>query len=120
MLPEPVIQLLRVQRGVVATRQLHPLSTTERRRVLEREPELERLTPRVLRHRVADRSRDQHLVAAVLDAGDEAGLWGKSAAALWGSGASARPHPTSAPDGPSSVDRGWVRCTCCGTWGRMR
>lgn len=94
MLPELVIQLLRVQRGVVATRQLHPLSTTERRRVLEREPELERLTPRVLRHRVADRSRDQHLVAAVLDAGDEAGLWGKSAAALWGFGRfrSTTPH----------------------------
>ena len=69
MLPEPVIHLLRVQRGVVATRQLRGLTTAQRRRVLEREPELERLTPRVLRHRVADRSREQHLVAAVLDTG---------------------------------------------------
>lgn len=86
MLPEPVIHLLRAQRGVVATRQLGVLSTAERRRVLERAPELERLTPRVLRHCVADRSREQHLVAAVLDAGDGAGLWGKSAAALWGFG----------------------------------
>lgn len=94
MLPEPVVQLLRVQRGVVATRQLRTLTTAERRRVLEREPELERLTPRVLRHRVADRSREQHLMAAVLDTGDDAGIWGKSAAALWGFGRfrSATPH----------------------------
>lgn len=93
MLPERVIELLRVQRGVIATRQLGALSTSDRRRVLEREPELERLTPRVLRHRVSDRSREQHLMAAVLDAGNGAGLWGKSAAALWGFGRFRSPTP---------------------------
>jgi very-short-patch-repair endonuclease len=94
VLPEPVVHLLRVQRGVVGTKQLRALPTAERRRILEREPELERLTPRVLRHRVVDRSREQHLMAAVLDTGDDAGLWGKSAAALWGFGRfrSATPH----------------------------
>lgn len=94
MLPESVVHMLRVQSGLVATWQLHMLPTAERRRILEREPELERLTPRVLRHLVADRSREQHLLAAVLDTGDEAGLWSKSAAALWGFGRfrSATPH----------------------------
>lgn len=94
MLPEPVVNLLRVQRGLIATWQLRTLPAAERRRILEREPELEHVTPRVLRHRVVDRSREQHLMAAVLDTGDDAGLWGKSAAALWGFGRfrSARPH----------------------------
>lgn len=94
MLPEPVVHLLRVQRGVVATCQLRTLPTAERRRILEREPELERLTPRVLRHRVVERSREQHLMASVLDTGEDACLWGKSAAALWGFGRfrSATPH----------------------------
>lgn len=94
MLPEPVVHLLRTQRGLIATRQLACLHRSERRRILEREPELERLTPRVLRHQIADRSREQHLTAAVLDAGADAGLWGKSAAALWGFGRfrSATPH----------------------------
>lgn len=94
MLPEPVVHLLRTQRGLVATRQLGCLPDRQRRRILEREPELERLTPRVLRHLVSERSREQHLTAAVLDAGADAGLWGKSAAALWGFGRfrSARPH----------------------------
>lgn len=94
MLPEPVVDLLRLQRGLVATFQLRELPPAERRRVLEREPELERMTPRVLRHRVSDRSREQHLMASVLDAGADAGLWGKSGAAFWGFGRfrSARPH----------------------------
>lgn len=94
MLPEPVVHLLRVQRGVVAIRQLRTLPLAERRRVLERERELERVTPRVLRHRVVERSREQQLMASVLDLGEDAGLWGKSAAALWGFGRfrSATPH----------------------------
>lgn len=94
MLPEPVVHRLRRQRGVVATYQLRELTRAERRRVLEREPELERMTARVLRHRVAERSREQYLMASVLDAGPDAGLWGKSGAAFWGFGRfrSARPH----------------------------
>ncbi|MFP5321189.1 MAG: DUF559 domain-containing protein [Acidimicrobiia bacterium] len=94
MLPDPVVHLLRRQRGLLATRQLRDLPASERRRVLEHEPDLERLTPRVLRHRVVERSREQHLLASVLDAGEGAGLWGKSGAAFWGFGRfrSARPH----------------------------
>lgn len=94
MLPEPVVHRLHRQRGLVATHQLRALPPAERRRLLEREPELERVTPRVLRHRVAERSREQHLLASVLDAGPGAGLWGKSGAAWWGFGRfrSTRPH----------------------------
>lgn len=93
MLPEPVVEILQRQRGVIAKRQLSELPERERRRVLERERELERLTPRVLRHRVVAPTREQHLMASVLDAGAGAGLWGKSSAAFWGFGRFRSPRP---------------------------
>jgi len=94
VLPEPVVHLLRQQRGLVAIHQLRSLPPADRRHVLERTPDLERWTPRVLRHRAAARSREQRLLGAVLDAGPAGGLWGKSSAALWGFGRfrSATPH----------------------------
>jgi len=94
VLPEVIVHLLQAQHGVVAVRQLQRhLPPLERRKVL-RDPGLHRCTPRVLRHRVARRTREQHLMASVLDAGEGAALWGKSAAALWGFGRfrSAEPH----------------------------
>lgn len=94
MLPEEIVGLLRRQYGLLAMWQLRVLPLAERRRVLERRPDLERVSPSLLRHRIVPRSREQDLLAAVLDAGPEAVLWGKSAAALWGFGRfrSATPH----------------------------
>lgn len=94
MLPDTAIRLLRDQYGVVARYQLtRSLPPAERRRVFEH-PEIERLTARVYRHRVARPCREQELLAAVFDGGEGAALWGKSSASLWGFGRyrSGRPH----------------------------
>ena len=86
MLPESVIDLLRSQHGVLADHQLvDRLDPPDRRRVFQH-PELERLTARVRRHRVTPVTAVQAAMAAVLDHGRHAMLWGKSAAAHWGFG----------------------------------
>lgn len=87
MLPEPVLDLLRRQHGVVATFQLGAvgLSRGIRQRIYGA-PEFERATPRVLCHRAAPWSVAQQLTVGVLDAGPGGVLWGKSAAAHWGFG----------------------------------
>lgn len=86
MLPEPAIDLLRTQYGLLAWHQLPPeMSPAERRRI-GRHDDLERLTPRVLRHRIARPCREQHVMAGVLDVGRDGRLWGKSSSSLWGFG----------------------------------
>lgn len=87
VLPDPVLQLLRPQRGLVAHHQLrrHVPDRNERRRV-HRHSDLEAMTPRVLRHRAVPPSREQAVMAAVLDAGPDARLWSRSAATLLGFG----------------------------------
>lgn len=94
MLPEPAFELLRAQFGLLAWHQLPEHLTSAERRRIGRHRDLERLTPRVLRHRVVRPCREQHVLAGVLDAGACGQLWGKSASSLWGFGRfrSARPH----------------------------
>lgn len=94
MLPEPAIELLRAQYGLLAWHQLPKDLTAADRRRVGRHPDLERLSPRVLRHRIVRPCREQHVLAGVLDAGAGGQLWGKSASSLWGFGRfrSARPH----------------------------
>lgn len=93
MLPEPVIDLLRNQYGLLAWHQLtDPVTAADRRRI-GRHPDIERLTPRVLRHRVAAPCREQRVLAGVLDAGPGGQLWGKSSSSLWGFGRFRSPCP---------------------------
>lgn len=94
MLPEPLIDLLRDQYGLITAGQLCRETDAADRRRLRRLAVLEPLTPRVLRHVVARPSREQGLLAAVLDGGPATVLWSKSAASLWGFGRlrSTRPH----------------------------
>lgn len=85
MLSVPVLNLLRRQRGVLGDHQLQqiePLKPVRRR--IHRHPEIERVSPRVLRHRVVPPSVEQLLMAAVLDAGRGGALWAESAASHWG------------------------------------
>lgn len=87
MLSEPVLDLLRSQAGVVARHQIRLLEPDrERRRAIYVDPQLDVLTTRVLRHRAVPASRQQAVMAAVLDAGQGARLWGKSASTWWGFG----------------------------------
>ena len=85
MLPSFVLDLLRHQHGLVALHQIrqHEPNRTARR-ALYRHPELEHRSPRVLRHRAVATSREQDILAGVLDAGPGAVLWSKSAACHWG------------------------------------
>lgn len=83
MLPEPVLELLRLQRGAVADHQLRALRPAERRRVHEH-PEVVRVTSRTWRHMAVAPTAEQALMLAVLDGGPGSGLWGKSAASHWG------------------------------------
>lgn len=85
MLCEQVLHLLRLQRGLIASRQLCVAEPDKyrRRRMYER-AEFEWATPRVLRHRATAWSVEQELMLGVLDAGRGARLWGKSAASHWG------------------------------------
>lgn len=94
MLPDPAIDLLRAQYGVLAWHQLPDELTVADRRRIGRHPDLERLTARVLRHRIARPCREQRVLAGVLDAGPGGQLWGKSSSSLWGFGRfqSERPH----------------------------
>jgi very-short-patch-repair endonuclease len=108
VLPEPAIDLLRDQYGVLAWHQLPDELTSAERRRIGRHPELERLTPRVLRHRIATPCREQRVLAGVLDAGPGGQLWGKSSSSLWGFGRfqSERPHVAV----PRTVVRGQRLC----------
>lgn len=87
MLPDPVLELFRLQHGLAADHQIRDVEPDRsRRRRIHRCPDVERASPRVLRHRAAPRTRAQELSLAVLDAGRDAVLWGKSAATHWGFG----------------------------------
>lgn len=87
MLPEPVLDLLRSQRGVVARHQVRALEPDRwRRRRIYDDPQMEATTARVLRHRAVPPSREQAVMTSVLDAGPGAALWAKSGATLWGFG----------------------------------
>ncbi|MDE0804543.1 MAG: DUF559 domain-containing protein [Acidimicrobiales bacterium] len=86
MLPDPVFELLRRQSGLVADHQLLERFAPPIRRRVHRHPDVERITPRVLRHRAAPESAIQTATAAVLDNGPGAALWATSAAAHWGFG----------------------------------
>lgn len=85
MLPDLAGELFGRQYGVAANCQLQPLTAAERRRVL-RHPDVERLTPRVLIHRIAPPVPERALLSAVFDGGRGAVLWGKSAVTFWGFG----------------------------------
>lgn len=86
MLPEAAIQLFAHQYSLAGRAQLRSRCTpSEVRRVVEH-PDVERVSPRVLRHRAGVTDLGQQLLLAVLDAGDGAVLWGRSAAHWWGFG----------------------------------
>lgn len=85
MLPEPVVELFRAQAGLAGRHQIRVVEPNrDARRRIYRNPDLELVTTRVLRHRAVPPSREQAVMTAVLDAGPEAQLWGKSAATLFG------------------------------------
>lgn len=87
MLPHSVLELFRRQLGLLADWQLQEVELDPAvRRAVRRHPDVERRTPRVLRHRAVPPSTEQSLMLAVLDAGPGAALWGKSAASHWGVG----------------------------------
>jgi very-short-patch-repair endonuclease len=86
MLPGSVVHLLERQYSLVATHQLRADCTPAERRRCRRDPYLEPLGPRVLRHRAAPPQLGQQLLAPVLDAGPDAVLWGYAATQWWGFG----------------------------------
>lgn len=87
MLPEEIFALLRRQQGLVADRQVCAMvHSAAARRSIHRHPELERIGPRVQRHRASTPTIEQGLMHATLDAGPRAALWSKTGAALWGFG----------------------------------
>ena len=106
MLPDPVLQILQCQYSLIARHQVQAIEPRPvARRAIYRSPELELVTPRVLRHRACAPSPQQSVMTAVLDAGPGAALWGKSAACHWGFGRFRLlpPHialPRSHPKGP--------------------
>lgn len=87
MLPHTVIELLRIQFGLIARHQIRTIEPSRQaRRALYRDPALEAITARVFRHRVVPPSPEQSVMVGVLDAGPDAILWGKSATTHWGFG----------------------------------
>lgn len=86
MLPGSVVHLLERQYSLVATHQLRAECTPAERRRCRRDPYLEALGLRVLRHRAAPPQLGQQLLAPVLDAGPDAVLWGYAATQWWGFG----------------------------------
>ncbi len=85
MLPDPVLRLLRMQRGLASRQQVRELEPDpNRRRCIYDDPMLESPTSRVLRHRAVPWSIDQEVMLGVLDAGSGAHLWGKAGACHWG------------------------------------
>lgn len=87
MLPEPIVDLLRVQFGLIGRHQVRQVEPSRNaRRTVYAHPDLEPVTSRVLRHRIAPPCSDQAVMATVLDSGPGALLWSKSAATHWGFG----------------------------------
>lgn len=87
MLPDPVLHLLHHQWGLIADRQLLVAEPdANRRRAIQRSPEIARLGPRVLRHRAVPPTVEQSLMHAALDAGPGGVLWAKTASSHWGFG----------------------------------
>lgn len=86
MLPGRVVHLLERQYSLVARHQLRSRCTPAERRRCRRDPHLEALGPRVLRHRAGVPHLGQQLLAPVLDAGPGAYLWGYAATQWWGFG----------------------------------
>jgi very-short-patch-repair endonuclease len=86
MLPGSVLDLLGHQYSLVAGHQLRRICTPAERRRCRRDPHLEPLSSRVLRHRAASPELGQQLLAPVLDAGPDAVLWGYAATQWWGFG----------------------------------
>lgn len=85
MLPESALQLFATQQGVLGDHQLrlHEPQKAIRRKVYEHS-EVERVTPRVIRHRAAPASTEQSLMISLLDAGGDGYIWGKCAVSHWG------------------------------------
>lgn len=87
MLPEEVFHLLRRQHGLIADRQVCAMTDCpSTRRRIHRHGDLERIGPRVQRHRATTPTVEQGLMHAALDAGPRGTLWSKTGAALWGFG----------------------------------
>ena len=86
MLPGSVVHLLERQYSLVATHQLRARCTPAERRRSRRDPYLEPIGPRVLRHRAGVAQLGQQLLAPVLDAGPGSVLWGYAATQWWGFG----------------------------------
>ena len=86
MLPPSVLELLRQQHGALGDHQLRSLPDIDvaARRRVHRHPEIERVTPRVVRHLAAPPGTEQQLALAVLDAGAHGLLWAGPAASHWG------------------------------------
>jgi very-short-patch-repair endonuclease len=86
MLPGSVIELLARQYSLVSSHQLLDRCTPAERRRCRRDPHLERVTPRVHRHRAGVPQLGQQLLLPVLDAGPGSVLWGFAATQWWGFG----------------------------------
>lgn len=85
MLPPFVVDLLRRQHGLAGVHQIRASEPNPAaRRAIYRHPDLERRSSRVIRHRAVPESREQDILAGVLDAGPGAVLWGKPGACHWG------------------------------------
>lgn len=105
MLPGCVLDLLERQYSLVASHQLRRSCTPAERRRCRRDPHLEPLGPRVLRHRAASPQLGQQLLAPVLDAGPGAVLWGYAATQWWGFGRF-RSFPVDIAGAPRAVRTG--------------
>jgi very-short-patch-repair endonuclease len=86
VLPGSVLDLFADQYSLVGRHQLRERCSTADRRRITRHPDIERATPRVLRHRAGVPDLGQQLLLPVLDAGRDAALWGRAAAHWWGFG----------------------------------
>lgn len=87
MLPDELLHLFRLQRGLAARYQIRDLLPNEAdRRAIYRHPDLEQPSIRVLRHRATMWTPEQDLMLGVLDAGRDAQLWGKTGACHLGFG----------------------------------
>lgn len=86
MLPGSVVHLLERQYSLVSSHQLREVCTPAERRRTRRDPHLDPIGPRVLRHRAGVSQLGQQLLAPVLDAGPGAVLWGYAATQWWGFG----------------------------------
>lgn len=107
MLPGSVVHLLERQYSLVATHQLRTQCTPAERRRCRRDPYLEAVGPRVLRHRAASPQLGQQLLAPVLDAGPDAILWGYAATQWWGFGRF-RSFPVDVARPPCAVRRDFL------------